>query len=104
MSEDAQRIIADECDQLKAFLLEKNRRYGNSALEPVRMFSRASPIEQIRVRLDDKMSRIMNGAGEMAEDEDTILDLIGYLVLLRVAMRYEVETVAKQRPRPARRP
>ena len=39
-------------------LLAKNDAYGNSALDPVRIFSRADPIEQLNVRLDDKLSRL----------------------------------------------
>lgn len=77
--------ISEECDALKAFLLEKNRAYGNSALEPVRVFSRADSAEQIRVRIDDKLSRLMRG-GEFPGD-DTVLDLIGYFILLRIATK-----------------
>lgn len=79
-------MIAAECDALKALLLEKNRKYGNSALEPRRIFSKASAIEQICVRIDDKLSRIANGNGFLG-DEDTTQDLLGYLILLRVARR-----------------
>lgn len=64
-----------------ALLVEKNQRYGNSAGAPVRIFSRADDLEQLRVRIDDKLSRIARGAGEMAEDEDTAFDLLGYLGL-----------------------
>lgn len=76
--------IEDECDAIKAMLVEKNMAYGNSALDPVRVFSRASADEQIKVRLDDKLSRIQRG---QALSEDVVLDLIGYLVLLRVAAK-----------------
>ncbi len=79
-------LIKDECDSLCALLLEKNRKYGNSALAPRRIFSQASAIEQILVRIDDKLSRIASGNGMLA-DEDTTLDLLGYLILLRVARR-----------------
>lgn len=41
-------MIADTCDGLRDFLLEKNKRYGNSELEPMRVFSDATPDEQIR--------------------------------------------------------
>lgn len=68
--------------EIEAMLLEKNRAYGNSALEPVRIFSKADSIEQLKVRLDDKLSRLMRGE---AAGEDVELDLVGYLVLLRVA-------------------
>jgi hypothetical protein len=73
------------CDQIKGMLLDKNRKYGNSALDPKRIFSRADPIEQIRVRIDDKLSRIATSNGE--DDEDSRLDLIGYLILEQVALK-----------------
>ncbi len=77
--------IASICDQLKELLLEKNRKYGDSALNPVRVFSNASPLEQIKVRLDDKLSRLRNQQND--EDEDVLTDLIGYLVLYKVALK-----------------
>ena len=77
--------IATICDQLKELLLEKNRKYGDSALNPVRVFSNANPLEQIKVRLDDKLSRLRNQQND--EDEDVLTDLIGYLVLYKVALR-----------------
>ena len=80
---DAATAIARVCDDLEAMLLEKNRAYGNSALEPMRVFSKADPLEQLNVRIDDKLSRIARGH-EFAGD-DTELDLLGYLVLRRVA-------------------
>ena len=64
-------------------LIEKNRKYGDAALNPKRVFSQASSIEQIKVRIDDKLSRIANQQED--EDEDVIWDLLGYLVLLRIA-------------------
>lgn len=80
---DASFGIARQCDTIKEMLLEKNRKYGNSALEPKRIFSRASPLEQINVRIDDKLSRLI--CAQSDEDEDVDLDLIGYLILRRVA-------------------
>jgi len=75
--------IATTCDAIKELLLEKNRKYGDSALNPVRVFSKSDHLEQIRVRLDDKLSRLRNQQDD--EDEDVVNDLIGYLVLLKVA-------------------
>lgn len=69
--------------RIEALLLEKNALYGDSALDPVRIFSRADPVEQLRVRLDDKLSRIVRGG--RVDDEDVLLDLAGYLVLLIAA-------------------
>lgn len=82
---ETQRSIANQCDHLKQTLLEKNRKYGNSALEPVRLFSKADPVEQIRVRIDDKLSRLQSA--QIDDTEDVELDLAGYLVLLKVAKR-----------------
>jgi len=76
-----QEAISETCDELKKFLLEKNRAYGNSAADPVRIFSRVDALEQINVRIDDKLSRLARGH-EFAGD-DTELDLIGYLILKR---------------------
>lgn len=81
----SQKLIQDECDSIKNLLLEKNRKYGDSALNPSRIFSRSDAIEQIKVRIDDKLSRLKNQQED--EDEDVEQDLIGYLVLLRVARR-----------------
>ena len=64
-------------------LIEKNIAYGNSALEPVRIFSKAPAIEQIQVRLDDKLSRLARGSEYPGDD--TIRDLIGYLYLYLMA-------------------
>lgn len=65
-------------------LLAKNIAYGNSAIDPVRIFSKANTEEQIRIRIDDKISRFVRGQ-EYAGDND-VDDLIGYLLLLKVAM------------------
>ena len=78
--------ISQECDAIKAMLLAKNAAYGDSAMQPRRIFSRADHLEQLKVRIDDKLSRIAT-MGPDSEDEDTTGDLIGYLVLLRIARR-----------------
>lgn len=84
---DVQTLIAAVCDELKALLLDKNRRYGNSALQPMRVFSKADPIEQINVRLDDKLSRLLSAQAD--DEEDAEFDLLGYLVLKRVAKKLQ---------------
>lgn len=76
--------ISAECDEIATMLCRKNAAYGNSALDPVRIFSKADTIEQINVRIDDKLSRLARGS---LDEEDVELDLIGYLVLKRIALR-----------------
>lgn len=78
-----ERKVINITDNIADMLLNKNEKYGNSALEPKRIFSKASSVEQILVRIDDKLSRIANQSE--LEDEDVYMDLIGYLILLKIA-------------------
>lgn len=89
---DTQTHIAIICDSIKSLLLEKNKKYGDSALNPSRIFSKANAVEQILVRIDDKLNRVKKGAGLLANDEDVIQDLIGYLVLLKIALSRQTDT------------
>jgi hypothetical protein len=73
--------------EVEDMLLEKNRKYGNSALEPLRIFSRAGPLEQIDVRIDDKLSRLRSRQDDDTEDAER--DTLGYLVLKEVARRMQ---------------
>jgi hypothetical protein len=78
-----QADIAAVCNEIKELLLEKNRRYGDAALNPVRIFSKADSVSQLQVRMDDKLSRIRTSDPE--DTEDAYLDLLGYLILYRVS-------------------
>lgn len=84
-SEDFSGKVSGVLSLVKDTLIAKNKAYGNSALEPVRVFSTADPVEQLRVRIDDKLSRLKSSLNN--DNEDTVLDLMGYLVLLRIATR-----------------
>lgn len=83
MNNTQQRIV-EVCNSVRKLLLEKNRKYGDSALNPSRIFAKSDAVEQIKVRIDDKLSRIST-SGTSDVDEDTLQDLIGYLVLLKIA-------------------
>ena len=69
--------------EIRELLISKNLKYGNSALEPLGVFSKLSAREGLLIRIDDKLKRIKNGSLEK-DDEDVINDLIGYLVLLKI--------------------
>ena len=75
--------ILNSALEIAEMLIKKNISYGNSALEPVRIFSKADPKEQLMVRLDDKISRIKNQ--ESFPGDNDIDDMIGYLILLKIA-------------------
>lgn len=83
LNNNAEKAIWDVCNNLAWFLIDKNRSYGNSALSPVRIFSRSDNVEQLKVRIDDKLSRITNGKNFVGDND--LDDLLGYLVLLKVA-------------------
>lgn len=83
MSKETEESIERVVSTIEEMLIAKNRAYGDSALDPVRIFSKADAIEQIYVRIDDKLSRVKRG--HEYPGDDTISDLIGYLVLLLVA-------------------
>jgi hypothetical protein len=86
MTLDTATHITLVCEELQQLLINKNKKYGDSALNPARIFSKADSVEQILVRIDDKLNRIKQGAGLLANDEDVIMDLMGYLVLLKIAL------------------
>ena len=76
--------IIVSCLEIMEMLIEKNKSYGDSALSPVRIFAKSDNIEQIKIRIDDKINRVKNNQG-FAGDND-IDDLIGYLILLKIAI------------------
>jgi len=88
---DYRAAIGFTFDDMKKFLLEKNDAYGNSALDPVRIMSKASPREQILVRIDDKLSRWVRGKNTDKVPEDVMKDLAGYFMLYQVLERVESE-------------
>ena len=71
-------------------LIEKNRSYGGSALSPIRVFSKLDPEQAIRVRIDDKICRVLHG-NENAFGEDALWDLVGYFILLLVVRELKKE-------------
>ena len=70
-------------EEIRDLLISKNQKYGNSALEPLGVFSQLSAKEGLLIRIDDKLKRIKNGSLDH-DDEDVVNDLIGYLVLLKI--------------------
>ncbi len=73
--------ILKACMDITNMLLNKNIAYGNSALNPIRIFSDANDIEQLKVRIDDKLNRIKNK--KVFDGDNDVDDLIGYLLLLK---------------------
>ena len=80
----AEEIIT-ECKDIGTMLVAKNEAYGNSVFEPIGIFAKTDWENQINTRIDDKLCRVSRGSEYPGDD--TILDLIGYLILLRVGRK-----------------
>ena len=80
---ETQENLAKVFDSMKGVVLEKNRRYGDAALEPKRIFSKLDAGEGLKVRIDDKLGRVMNSDGDARKND--VADLIGYLALYSVS-------------------
>ena len=80
--------IREIANGVRDLLLEKNAAYGDSALKPANIFAKGSAVENLACRIDDKLMRIKN-RGITGDTEDTIQDLIGYLILLKIAIENE---------------
>lgn len=82
--------IIKTMDTITKLLLKKNKSYGDSATNPRNIFAKGDAIENICARIDDKIARIEN-VGLTPEVYDTVDDLMGYLCLLKIAIRDKAE-------------
>ena len=85
MTRNTQQDIILLLDNLKEFLLEKNKRYGDSAIYPAMIFSSVSAEDQIKNRLDDKLSRIKH-SDELRKND--VVDVMGYVALLMIQKKW----------------
>lgn len=81
-TQDKIRAIGKEVTDL---LIEKNESYGDSALNPANIFAKGDAVENLCARIDDKLMRIKS-QGVSGYGEDNVKDLIGYLILLKIAL------------------
>lgn len=81
MTKTASDKIQETLLSLNTLLQEKNKRYGNAALNPLGIFNKNSATDGILIRLDDKLQRVKNS--DILRKND-IADIMGYLTLLCV--------------------
>jgi len=79
----------DTVKRIGTLLIDKNIQYGDSVMDPIAIFAKGNPQDLVRVRIDDKLSRLKRGNDSIESDIDIVDDLIGYLVLLRIMMGEE---------------
>lgn len=91
-------INAEACNQIiesiRNVLVEKNKRYGNSALAPINVFYKGNATDSICIRLDDKLSRIKNSS-ELRKND--LFDLLGYCLLYLVGINKNEDETFEQK-------
>jgi hypothetical protein len=85
----SEKKITEECKEVNRMLLNKNRRYGNSSLEPFGLFPKVSKESKVEARIEDKLSRIKTMADDKysADYIDAVRDLTGYLILYHILLK-----------------
>lgn len=71
-------------NNFQVFLKEKNRRYGDSASNPEKVFSFISAETQIANRIDDKLARIKNRPKDTKPRKNDVCDVFGYIALYMI--------------------
>lgn len=87
---DTQQKLIDVLNGMKSLLLYKNRKYGDSAINPKKIFYKGDSTNSILIRLDDKIGRVMSNPDDKPRVND-VADIIGYCTLLLVSMNVTSE-------------
>ena len=72
------------CEKTAKELIQKNKDYGDSLQNPLGVFQK-NKLDGILGRIDDKLNRIKS-VGINDKTEDSISDLIGYLIHLKIML------------------
>nr|WP_298680673.1 hypothetical protein [uncultured Treponema sp.] len=91
---DTQDKIIEITEAMRDLILYKNEKYGDSALHPKRIFHKGNAVSSILIRLDDKLSRVMENNDQLPRIND-VADIIGYCTLLLVGMGAKKEDIEK---------
>ena len=89
-----QQKIHEIMGAMKDLLLYKNQKYGDSAINPKKIFYKGDSTNSILIRLDDKLGRVMSNTEEKPRIND-VCDIIGYCTLLLISMGVTAEDIAK---------
>ena len=91
---ETQKKIVEITDSIKDLLLYKNQKYGDSAINPKKIFYKGDSTNSILIRLDDKLGRVMSNTEEKPRVND-VADIIGYCTLLLISMGVTSEDLKK---------
>jgi len=88
-----QELIKEAMSEVTELLLRKNRDYGSSFRKPGIVSGTLDAKSKLLVRIDDKLERLANlfkkgMDGDVPGESiiDTVTDLIGYFVLLKILL------------------
>jgi hypothetical protein len=73
------------------FLIKKNRAYGNSAFEAINVYAKGSALDLMKLRMDDKLKKMLKGNDLAEEKEDAAKDFCGYWHLMEILKEKEME-------------
>ncbi len=76
--------IKDVLKEMHDVLIKKNADYGDSLQNPIGVFQK-DKMSGILGRIDDKLNRI-KAVGINDKTEDSVADLIGYLIHLKIML------------------
>lgn len=91
---ETQKKIVEITDSIKDLLLYKNQKYGDSAINPKKIFYKGDSTNSILIRLDDKLGRVMSNTEEKPRVND-VADIISYCTLLLISMGVTSEDLKK---------
>ena len=94
MTTESQKKIVEITDAIKDLLLYKNIKYGDSALNPKKIFYKGDSTNSILIRLDDKLGRVISNPDEKPRVND-VADIIGYCTLLLISLGVTKEDIEK---------
>lgn len=89
-----QQKIRSIMDAMKDLILYKNQKYGDSAINPKKIFYKGDSTNSILIRLDDKLGRVMSNTEEKPRVND-VADIIGYCTLLLISMGVTADDITK---------
>lgn len=91
---ETQSKIVEVMEAMKNLLLYKNMKYGDSALNPKKIFYKGDSVNSILIRLDDKLGRVISNMEDKPRVND-VADIIGYSALLLISMGVTKEDIEK---------
>lgn len=91
---ETQSKIVEVMEAMKNLLLYKNMKYGDSALNPKKIFYKGDSMNSILIRLDDKLGRVISNMEDKPRVND-VADIIGYSALLLISMGVTKEDIEK---------